>query len=128
MSFNQDHKFDAGKLRMDLLPPEVLRSLAEIITYGADKYGAENWREVEPERYEAAMLRHLLAWKEGEIYDTESGFDHLKHVLCNAAFLCALEAKNEKNKNNTGIGDRPVYIVFPDPESAGMGGKDSKGE
>ena len=37
------------------------------------------------------LRRHLPAWKEGEAVDTESGLPRLAHVLCNAAFLVALE-------------------------------------
>lgn len=84
-------KCDLGKLRMDLIPPEAERTLAAVLTMGAEKYGANNWRGVEPERYEAALRRHLLARKEGETCDLESGLPHLWHVLCNAAFLVALE-------------------------------------
>ena len=86
-------KHDSGKMRLDLLPPEAIRALGAVLTYGADKYGPNNWRGVRVERYEAALLRHWLAWREGEMMDTESGLPHLWHVLCNAAFLVALEGK-----------------------------------
>ena len=86
-------KHDAGKLRMDLLPPEAIRAMAQVLTYGAAKYAPNQWRGVSVERYEAALLRHWLAWKEGEALDLESGLPHLAHVLCNAAFLVALEGR-----------------------------------
>lgn len=86
-------KYDAGKLRMDLIPPEAERAMAAVLTMGAEKYGPNQWRGVAPERYEAALRRHLLAWKEGETLDPESGLPHLAHLLCNAAFLVALEGK-----------------------------------
>jgi len=88
-------KHDHDKLRLDLIPPEAIRALGEAVTYGAGKYPPENWRGVEPERYFAAMLRHILAWSEGEAIDPESGLSHLAHVLSNAAFLVVLE-KNKK--------------------------------
>ena len=88
---NASKKYDTGKTRLDLLPPEAIRALGEVLTYGAEKYGPNNWRGVEAERYEAALLRHWLAWREGEELDAESGLPHLWHVLCNAAFLVALE-------------------------------------
>ena len=84
-------KHDAGKLRLDLLPPEAVRALGAVLTYGAEKYGPNNWRGVAAERYEAALLRHWLDWKEGAARDVESNLPHLWHVLCNAAFLVALE-------------------------------------
>lgn len=98
--YDQEKKADAGKLRLDLIPAEAVRALGEVLTYGAERYGPYTWSTVEPERYEAAMLRHFLSWKEGELYDPESGLHHLKHVLCNAAFLVALKGQegNEEEK------------------------------
>ena len=88
-------KYDTGKLLLNLLPPEAIRAMGEVLTYGAAKYGPNNWRGVEAGRYEAALLRHWLAWREGEACDPESGLPHLWHVLCNAAFLVALEDEQE---------------------------------
>lgn len=59
-------KHDDGKLRMDLIPPEALESLAEVLMYGAAKYDANSWQGVEPSRYLAALLRHLTAHMRGE--------------------------------------------------------------
>lgn len=95
-------KFDKGKLRMDLLPPDVLEALAQILTDGAVKYGAYNWSKgMAWSRPYAALMRHLLAWWGGQDTDPESGHSHLWHVLTNAAFLVAYEQR--------GIGedDRP---------------------
>lgn len=95
-------KFDKGKLRMDLLPPDVLEALAQILTEGAVKYGAYNWSKgMAWSRPYAALLRHLIAWWSGQDTDPESGHSHLWHVLTNAAFLVAYEQR--------GIGedDRP---------------------
>ena len=95
-------KFDQGKLRMDLLPPEVETAIAQILTDGADKYGERNWeRGMAWSRPYAALRRHLIAWWSGQDTDPESGHSHLWHVLTNAAFLVAYEQR--------GIGedDRP---------------------
>lgn len=89
-------KYNAGKTRLDLLPPKAIVALGEVLTYGAYKYADNSWQEVEPHRYEAALLRHLMAYKMGEKLDVESGLSHLAHVLCNAAFLVALEAETRK--------------------------------
>ena len=91
MSMNQELKRDAGKPRMDLIPPEAMFAMGAVMTYGAEKYPAGSWRKVEPERYTAALLRHMAAWMAGELRDPESGLPHLWHVLTNAAFLTALE-------------------------------------
>lgn len=88
MERDQAVKRDAGKLRMELIPPEVLEALAEVLTFGAEKYGDNTWQTVDPERYVGAGGRHGTAWrKDPNSVDEESGLSHLKHLLCNAAFL-----------------------------------------
>lgn len=80
-------KHDKGKPRWDLLPWEAVTDVVKIMTYGADKYTPHNWKLVEPERYVAALMRHLVAHETGEQDDPETGFPHLAHVACNALFL-----------------------------------------
>ncbi|XXJ19883.1 dATP/dGTP diphosphohydrolase domain-containing protein [Desulfovibrio caledoniensis] len=81
-------KFDTGKLRMDLIPPEAIEGLAEVLTMGAEKYAARNWEKgFDWGRSVAALKRHLTAWERREDLDPESGLNHMKHVLCNAVFL-----------------------------------------
>ena len=80
-------KFDQNKLRMDLIPPEVIISLAKVLTYGAAKYEPNNWQHVDSNRYYASLQRHVLAWASGEDVDHESGLLHLEHALANVAFL-----------------------------------------
>lgn len=88
-------KDDGGKLRFDLIPPEVETALAEVLTFGANKYTDDGWRTVPnaEKRYTAALGRHLNAAKRGETFDPESNLTHLQHALCNLAFLVALEEK-----------------------------------
>ena len=76
--------------RLDLVPPEAVMALGRVLTYGAEKYAPNSWRGVEPERYVAALLRHLMAYQMGETHDPESEMPHMWHVLTNAAFLVAL--------------------------------------
>ena len=83
-------KYDDGKPRLDLVPPEAVMALGRVLTYGAEKYAPNSWRGVEPERYVAALLRHLMAYQMGETHDPESEMPHTWHVLTNAAFLVAL--------------------------------------
>jgi hypothetical protein len=84
------YKYDSEKLRYDLIPPSAMTALAEGLTMGASKYGDNNWQTIKPDRYYAALFRHLIAWRNGEINDPESKLNHLKHVLVNAAFLLEL--------------------------------------
>ena len=88
------NKHDGGKPRMDLLPPEALVAMAKILTGGAATYGARNWEKgLAWGRISGALLRHLTAWMAGEDTDPESGLPHSWHVLTNAAFLVAHEAR-----------------------------------
>lgn len=93
-------KDDNGKLRFDLIPPEALAQVAAVLTHGAKKYGANNWRRVKSKRsrYTAALMRHLEAWRSGEIQDPESGLHHLAHVLTNGFFLLTMEVSSEKRR------------------------------
>lgn len=94
---DQAIKADAGKLRLTLVPPSLTRAVAAILGYGITKYGrAESWREVGPERYKDALYRHWLAYLSGEENDPESGYPHLWHLACNAAFLIEMAEINKK--------------------------------
>ena len=86
-------KFDSDKNRLELVPPSLILGVGEVLTYGAKKYEAENWRLVENgvQRYRGALLRHLMAYESGEWLDEESGLPHLWHVGANVAFLIELE-------------------------------------
>lgn len=95
-------KFDSGKLRMDLLPPDALEALARILTDGAVKYGEYNWSKgMKWSRPYAALLRHLMAFWSGQDTDPESGHPHLWHVLTNAVFLTSYQIRE------IGEDDRP---------------------
>jgi len=81
-------KFDTDKLRYDLIPASSTEALASILTYGAKKYKPNNWKQCsDPERYIAAAMRHLEAYRGGEYFDEESEMPHLWHVFTNIAFL-----------------------------------------
>lgn len=81
-------KYDGEKPRMDLLDPLALEGLATVLTFGAQKYAAHNWRKgIANTRLIAAMLRHLFAIMRGEDIDPESGLPHIDHVGCCWMFL-----------------------------------------
>lgn len=99
---NQVAKADAGKIRLTLVPREILRDIAVIRMYGNAKYpegGDDNWKRVSPERYRDAAFRHFLAYLDDpKGVDEESGYPHLWHLACNIAFLCEMEAGNEARR------------------------------
>lgn len=101
---DQTIKADAGKLRLTLVPTEIIYSIARIREYGCNKYpsgGKDNWKRVEPQRYMDALARHVLAaWDDYAATDPESGYMHLEHAACNLAFLLQL-IREEKNHDDT---------------------------
>ncbi len=89
----EGRKNDVGKVRMDLLPRELLEGTAWILTFGAKKYAAHNWRSgIDYSRVYAALQRHLVKWWDGEEADEESGQLHLWHASCCLAFLMEYHA------------------------------------
>lgn len=89
---SQSAKADDGKPRPTLVPPSLIWAVTAIREYGCQKYhDPENWRKVEPQRYQDALYRHWLAYLEGEVNDPESGLPHIWHVACNVAFLIEME-------------------------------------
>jgi hypothetical protein len=83
-------KYDNGKMRWDLLPIKEVEQGVEVLTFGANKYTDNGWMDAireKPDRYYAALLRHLVAWRKGEKTDPESGKPHLAHALCCLWFM-----------------------------------------
>lgn len=112
---DQEKKADAGKLRYDLIPGELLnecrikeplslyepgtitlqdleeilgdcltilgswdnflRELARVYTFGCQKYSEKSWQTVPNgrARYEAALFRHIDAFRRGEYVNHEDG-------------------------------------------------------
>lgn len=95
--------YDKGKLRVDLVPPEAIEAIAEIMTYGCKKYAERNWEEgIRFSRVYGSLFRHLLKWFRREDTDEESGLAHLKHALWN---LAAIVTYVERGRED--LDDRP---------------------
>ena len=93
---NQEAKADAGKIMLELIPPEALEALGRVLTHGAKKYGANKWQDIDDakNRYKGALLRHYTAYqKNNSGTDADSGLLHIEHALCNAMFLAVLELR-----------------------------------
>lgn len=81
-------KHDQEKLRVELLDPLALEGLAAVLTFGARKYAAHNWRGgLSYSRLVGALLRHTFAILRGEDNDPESGLAHIDHIGCCWMFL-----------------------------------------
>jgi len=113
-------KHDTGKLRYDLYPIDAYKGCTKVITFGAEKYTPNGWKDVKPKRrYYAALMRHILAQIEyeeqggkGLALDEESGLPHLDHAQCCLIFYReitntekqAIRAKNEGEESKRGDG------------------------
>lgn len=81
-------KFDSDKPRMELLDTYALEQIALVMSFGAKKYAAHNWRGgLAWSRLIGAALRHILAFMKGEDKDPESGLSHIAHAGCCIMFL-----------------------------------------
>ena len=89
-------KYDAGKLRYELMTWELVEGITTVLTYGALKYAPHNWKYVKGRRwrYFGAVMRHILEWWKGVTYndeklkyDKDTGLSHLYHAGCCLGFL-----------------------------------------
>ena len=91
-------KHDNRKLRWDLLPIGPIKDVVRVLTHGAKKYDDDNWKHVDfpLDRYYAAALRHLSAWRLGAKTDKGSGRSHLTHAICCLLFLWCFDREKRK--------------------------------
>lgn len=76
-------KYDKEKIQVELLSPTWLEGVGMVLTFGAKKYAAHNWRKgIQLSRLLGACLRHVFAFMRGEDKDPESGLSHLYHASC----------------------------------------------
>jgi hypothetical protein len=102
-------RFNEGKRRFDLIPPDGLAALADLFTIGSRKYAERNWEKgMKFSNVFASLERHYQSWKAGEDRDPETGQLHIIHVAWNALVLAVYQLR--------GIGeDDRVKVKLPDP-------------
>lgn len=90
---DQQAKADQGKPHPSYVPVSLIEGVMAVREYGNQKYhDPDNWKQVEPDRYHQAMLRHILAaWNDPYKIDPESGLPHIAHVATNIAFLLEMK-------------------------------------
>ena len=110
-------KYDQDKVRMDLLDSDALEGLAAVLTFGAKKYAANNWRGgISYSRLLAALLRHTFAILRGEDVDPESGLPHVDHVQCCAMFLSNM-MKNRKDLDDRYTAEKKKEVNTYSPDT-----------
>lgn len=97
-------KHDAKKQPMGNLPWRALLAVREVMSYGATKYGEDNWRNASPtevDRYIHAAFRHLIAHQMGEDSDPESGHNHIAHAATSLLFWLSLSLELRDTEGET---------------------------
>lgn len=80
------------KLKYSLIEPEFLEDVSKVLTFGANKYGDNNWKKCKDKSiYIDAVFRHLEAYRKGEIMDKDTNVSHMAHICCNIMFLHYME-------------------------------------
>lgn len=69
----------------DLIPPEAMFMLAQVLGYGAKRYAPNNWRLIPRHEHLRHMLTHIFAYMAGDTQD-----DHLGHAMCRMAMLVSV--------------------------------------
>jgi len=88
-------KYLAGemkKTRFDLLP-NVLPDIADVFAFGAGKYAAHGWRQIEDWDLVCfnKIMRHLTTWMFSKEKTDESGKSHLAHAAADLMIMLARE-------------------------------------
>lgn len=87
-------KYDEGKTIWSAVPTLATKEMADIMSFGATKYGKFNYLGgLEYLRLWDAAIRHLWAWVTGEDTDKESGKSHLAHAACCCLMILELQLR-----------------------------------
>jgi|TARA_B110000908_G_C10267011_1_gene465197 hypothetical protein len=97
-------KYDTGKPQLDLIPSDQLNAIAEVLGFGANKYGRNNWRDdgatTSWSRTYSSIQRHLTSWNNNEDLDPESGNTHLAHACTQLIILMQHIADGHDNMDD----------------------------
>ena len=87
-------RLDDGKVRLDLIPPEWIWALGQVLTSGAAKYAERNWElGMKWGRVIGPLLRHTMKFICGERYDPETGNHHMAMAAWNCLALMSYDLR-----------------------------------
>ena len=86
VSNSKGGKQSATPYAMHLVPPTAILEVAKVLEYGAKRYGANNWRDVDIDDHLNHVLAHIYAYLAGDDSD-----NHLSHAACRILFAVELE-------------------------------------
>lgn len=91
-------KLDAGKTLAGVLLDfgNALERVARVGTFGAEKYTRGGWQSVTngAQRYEDALMRHLLELRNLNGCDLQTGMPHLWHAAWNILAIIELQERS----------------------------------
>jgi hypothetical protein len=105
LSMKENPKFASGskKVPLELIPPVAAAHMAMALRDGAivKKYGPFNWREkgIDTMTYVGAIKRHIDCYLDGENQASDSGVNHLGHIMACCAILLDAEANGKLADN-----------------------------
>lgn len=78
-----------AKAPLSTVPANVLAEIGVAMLEGALKYGRHNYRQagVRASVYYDALMRHIMAWWEGEDIDPDSGVPHIVKAIATLVVL-----------------------------------------
>lgn len=80
-------RYNEGKLPWHLVDFRALKSMVEVLEYGAKKYAEDQWKKgLSLKEIRDSFIRHMIEWNSGQEIDSESGKSHIGHMMCNLLF------------------------------------------
>lgn len=83
------------------LQADFITEMARVLAFGAEKYGADNWKKAPAEArdiYLNALMRHVLAYAKGYQYGVKDEQYHLAQIAVNAMFLFYFDKMGKENE------------------------------
>ena len=88
---NEDKTRIMATSGVQYLSADFITEMARVLAFGAEKYGANNWKQAPMAEardiYLNALLRHALAYAKGNQHCVKDGQYHLAQIAVNAMFL-----------------------------------------